>query len=313
MGFSAGFSGTQIAINQSTTAAGYNPSKEPATSEPDWDSSPDVAPDGSIVRNNHKDIAGGEARQDDGIGVMWTAIGFLLLPFYYLYYAVRYLISVTQRILTRPVPLVLTIASVALAAHLFGLIDLPLDAAASGVGGFLSAVGNASNTTATPADHTSSKQSSGIDRAKVELYVHEEINEERTSRGLSKLNWDDGLQEIARYHSKLMATDGFFSHTSPQGQTMADRYDMFGYSCRVQTSGNRYLTGAENIAQTYHHKNVMGQGRLTTNREVAEALVEQWMDSKGHRENILTADWNNEGIGVYITSENEVYATQNFC
>lgn len=248
---------------------------------------------------------------DDRCGLVWTLIGFLLIPFIFLYNATRYLLSLISGVLTRPVPFVLFVGGITFVAHLFGVIDVPIDAALSGVGGVLSAAGNTSNATTTPND--ASSQTGGIDRAEIETFVHEEINEERTSRGLNALKWDGELSEIARYHSQQMATDDFFSHTSPHGQTVGDRYDKFGYTCRVATSGNRYLTGAENIAQTYHHKNVLGHGRLTTNQEVAQALVQQWMDSRGHRENILTADWNNEGIGVYITSQKEVYATQNFC
>lgn len=271
--------------------------------------SPDVAPDGSIIRN--KEAETDRTTGDDAGGIWWTILGALLLPFILLYYAARTLLSILLGVLTRPVPLVLFVAGVAIAAHLFGVIDLPIDAAMSGVGGVLSAAGNTSNATATPQE--ASSQSGGIDRAEIELYIHEEINEERASRGLGALNWDGELREVARYHSEQMATEGFFAHTSPTGQTMSDRYDKFGYNCRAPTSGNRYLTGAENIAKTYHHKNVIGQGRLTTNREVAEALVQQWMESTGHRENILTPEWNAEGVGVYVTSDNEVYATQNFC
>ena len=47
---------------------------------------------------------------------------------------------------------------------------------------------------------------------------------------------------------------------------------------------------------------------------IATQFVDMWMNSDGHRQNILTERWNNEGIGVYYDSEDgEVYATQNFC
>lgn len=282
----------------------------PRNYEPE--SSPDVAPDGSIVRAG-EDNPGQAPTGDEGVGIVWTLIGIVLLPFIVLYDITRYLLGVLLAIATRPVPLLLFVGGALVVANLFGVIDIPFDAAASGIGGVISAAGNASNATATPTPQEASSQSGAIDRAEVEFYVHEEINEERTSRGLSRLNWDSELREIARYHSNQMAAEGFFAHTSPSGQTMGDRYDRFGYNCRVSAGGNRYLTGAENIAQTYHHKNVIGRGRLTTDREVAEALVQQWMESEGHRENILKPEWNNEGIGVYLTSENEVYATQNFC
>jgi uncharacterized protein YkwD len=78
-----------------------------------------------------------------------------------------------------------------------------------------------------------------------------------------------------------------------------------GYGCRVPAGGNRYLTGAENIAYR--------TTRYTNETDIGEAIVAQWMNSQGHRENILEPAWGNEGIGVTVAPGGEVYATQNFC
>lgn len=113
-----------------------------------------------------------------------------------------------------------------------------------------------------------------------------------------------------------MAQNEYFSHTSPTGETRSDRYEKFGYDCRTDAGDGTYYTGAENIAYTYYDQNVTtenGTVRYTTADELARGLVRRWMNSAGHRENILTEAWDDEEIGVYVTSVGTVYATQNFC
>jgi uncharacterized protein YkwD len=181
---------------------------------------------------------------------------------------------------------------------------------------------NSNTTTAQRTTGSSSVDGGGnaLDRGEIEREVHRYINKERSRRGLSTLSYDTGLQEIARYHSEDMATELYFAHESPEGETMSDRYDRFGYECRVEISGDRYATGAENIAYTYADSNVQTESGLENygNNEtaIARGLVNQWMNSSGHRENILRSYWQSEGIGVAIedvNGETRVYATQNFC
>jgi uncharacterized protein YkwD len=181
------------------------------------------------------------------------------------------------------------------------------------------------NSNTTTAQRTTGSSSVGgggnaLDRGEIEREVHRYINKERSRRGLSTLSYDTGLQEIARYHSEDMATELYFAHESPEGETMSDRYDRFGYECRVEISGDRYATGAENIAYTYADSNVQTESGLENygNNEtaIARGLVSQWMNSSGHRENILRPYWKSEAIGIAIEDvdgETRVYATQNFC
>jgi len=148
-----------------------------------------------------------------------------------------------------------------------------------------------------------------IDREDLEQEIHELVNDRREANGLSSLETDSYLKEIARYHSEDMAKSGYFAHDSPAGESMSDRYDRFGYDCRVEVSGNEYLTGAENIFK-------ISIDYQLSEEEIGEMAVESWMESPGHRENILRPEWNAEGIGVYAIdegSEVSVYVTQNFC
>jgi uncharacterized protein YkwD len=117
-----------------------------------------------------------------------------------------------------------------------------------------------------------------------------------------------------------MATGEFFAHTGPDGQTLLDRYERFGYDCRVDTGGQRYVTGGENLAYTYADTPVETEGGVVSydgnETRIARGIVEGWMHSPGHRENLLRPHWNREGVGVVLDPENgkpQVVATQNFC
>lgn len=158
-----------------------------------------------------------------------------------------------------------------------------------------------------------------IDRAATERYIHEYINDERTERGLQPLEFDPALREVARYYSARMAREDFFAHTAPDGATLSDRYDRFGYDCRVSVSGGRIATGGENLAYTYYEVPVNTDGGVEfydTERDLARGIVDGWMNSQGHRENLLQPYWEHEGIGVYAIEDDgrlRVYATQHFC
>jgi len=164
--------------------------------------------------------------------------------------------------------------------------------------------GSSTNITAEP-DTTSP-----IDVARVERLVHQNVNSERQSQELDTLSFDSDLQEIARYHSEDMAKGDYFAHTAPDGETMGTRYNEFNYQCGVSIGSNRDATGAENIFS------MSFSGPHYSEETIATEAVNGWMNSPGHRENILKEYWKNEGIGVYVEEEDgktKVYITQNFC
>jgi uncharacterized protein YkwD len=132
--------------------------------------------------------------------------------------------------------------------------------------------------------------------------IHILINEERTSRGLSSLTWNPTITKAAVNHSNDMATRDYFQHDSPEGYDFTWRYSKVGFTCSV-SQGNWIYGGAENIMymEGYYGVDV-----------IAEESVDGWMNSPGHRENILTPYFKSQGIGV-AQSGNEIYATQNFC
>lgn len=151
-----------------------------------------------------------------------------------------------------------------------------------------------------------------VDEREIEREVHRFVNEERTDRGYDPVEFDDSIREVARAHSEDMATRGYFAHESPGGDGHPDRYDLHGVACG---------SSAENIAWTLADGGVKTSSgeRVDHDRDetsIARGLVRQWMTSPGHRENLLSPDWQAEGVGVSLSETDDgvrVYATQNFC
>jgi uncharacterized protein YkwD len=111
-------------------------------------------------------------------------------------------------------------------------------------------------------------------------------NTQRTRRGCSALRIDSHLRTAARTHSKDMRVRHYFEHNSPEGRTPWDRIKVAGYR----------QPGAENIAKGY---------------ATAKAVVDGWMNSPGHRANILNCSLKAVGIGVE-TGSGGPWWTQDF-
>ncbi|MBI2101317.1 hypothetical protein HYT53_01790 [Candidatus Woesearchaeota archaeon] len=153
----------------------------------------------------------------------------------------------------------------------------------------------------------------------IEEKVHELINLQRQTNGLSKLSYDTKLVQIARAHSQDMATNDFFSHDNLRGEDPTDRASKVGYNCR-KDYGSYYTNGiAENIHQgwtygtTWYTNGVESSKEWLMPDEISESAVTGWMNSPGHRKNILTNTYDKEGIGVAVASNGAVYITQDFC
>ncbi|MDY7083310.1 MAG: CAP domain-containing protein [Halobacteria archaeon] len=149
---------------------------------------------------------------------------------------------------------------------------------------------------------------SELNTTRVERAVHERVNQVRESHGVNPLSYDEELAGIAGNYSEQMATQGFFSHTEPDGDNYDDRYNQAGYDCVLRSENGSVAVDAsgENLARlSYEHKKF-------NETDVAREVVEGWMKSSEHRKNMLSDRWRREGIGVYTTNST-VYVTQNFC
>ena len=158
-----------------------------------------------------------------------------------------------------------------------------------------------------------------FDAQQIEYLVHELTNQERRNYGLAQLAFDSEITQIARGHSLDMASREYFAHETPEGFTPSDRAEQSGYSCQKIDGLLIYSGIAENIFQGYLFDSYYTvNGEITsydwsTEEKIAKATVDGWMNSPGHRKNILTEIFDREGIGVEITQDYKVYVTQNFC
>ena len=103
--------------------------------------------------------------------------------------------------------------------------------------------------------------------------VLELTNQERSKAGLEPLKLNTKLTQTAEEHSDSMAADDFFSHTGVDGSSVGDRASNNGY---------QYSIVGENIAAGY---------------STAQQVVTGWMNSPGHRANILNSNYTEIGIG----------------
>jgi uncharacterized protein YkwD len=106
------------------------------------------------------------------------------------------------------------------------------------------------------------------------------VNQQRAQAGCQPLTTDPKLTELAQDFSAEMAARGFFDHTDPDGKTPWDRAAAFGIT----------NLGGENIAE--------GQPD-------AQSVMDAWMNSPGHRANILDCDYRTIGIGVHYATGSE--------
>ena len=180
----------------------------------------------------------------------------------------------------------------------------------------------ATNTpTATPAPATTPTPTSTneIEVRQLEDLVHRLINDQRMIHGVDPIDHVEAIRLIAREHSEDMAARGYFSHESPEGFDPSDRAQQAGYSCR-KDYGSYYTIGlAENIHQGWLFAGYRIVNGVTTPHnplspeQIAQQAVTGWMNSPGHRNNILDSSYDRAGLGVAIADDGKVFMTQNFC
>jgi uncharacterized protein YkwD len=117
--------------------------------------------------------------------------------------------------------------------------------------------------------------------------INQLVNAERADHGCTALTTDDKLTTAAREHSAYMAQTGQFSHTGRDGSDFTAREQAAGYTAPA----------AENIAWGYRS---------------AAQVVASWMDSPGHRANILNCATRTVGLGAVYAVNGTPYYTQDF-
>jgi uncharacterized protein YkwD len=109
------------------------------------------------------------------------------------------------------------------------------------------------------------------------------LNQQRAASGLQTLTENPALTRSSTSYSQRMVAEAFFAHESPDGGMLVSRLTAVGYL----NGGDDWAAG-ENIG--------WGQGPLATPR----SMVNAWMNSTGHRQNILSADYSEIGLGLAL-------------
>uniref|UniRef100_UPI002F3F30D3 CAP domain-containing protein n=1 Tax=Intestinibacter sp. TaxID=1965304 RepID=UPI002F3F30D3 len=133
-----------------------------------------------------------------------------------------------------------------------------------------------------------SNDTTNSDFTKEQLEVLEIVNKERKSNGLKPLTLNKELSNVATIKSQDMINKGYFDHTSP---TYGSPFDM------MKSFGISYKAAGENIAK----------GQKTPSE-----VMNSWMNSSGHRANILSANFTELGVGIAKDSKGTIYWTQMF-
>ncbi|MFO8150488.1 MAG: CAP domain-containing protein [Trueperaceae bacterium] len=121
--------------------------------------------------------------------------------------------------------------------------------------------------------------------------LHVAANEARAVHGVQATVWDEGLARAARQHAAELAARNVLDHLGlePDRRTVADRL------ARV---GSPYATHAENLAA------------VPPGLDTARATVDGWLESPGHRANLLAHDFDRAGYGTALGADGTVFVTQ---
>jgi uncharacterized protein YkwD len=119
----------------------------------------------------------------------------------------------------------------------------------------------------------------------------DEVNRVRRRNGLQRLTFYEELLPVAREYSRRMAEQKFFSHDDPEGRSVKER---------VEQADIKWRMVGENLAYSNGYVNPVA------------ASLHGWMNSTGHRANILAPDFNLTAVGVWIREDGTVYFTEIF-
>ncbi len=130
----------------------------------------------------------------------------------------------------------------------------------------------------------------------LERKIFQLTNEARRQQGVPTLTWETSLQNAARAHSADMLSRNYFSHMSPDGRTYHERIRS-AYPFALSSTAENIWSGT-------------GHDPGNTNR-LARLIVNNWMSSPGHRENLLNPEFTDIGVGAAARGR-DVRVTQVF-
>jgi uncharacterized protein YkwD len=125
--------------------------------------------------------------------------------------------------------------------------------------------------------------------ARLEVALHRSVNRFRAEQRLIALTRDPALDAVARTHSEDMIARHFFSHESPEGHNWVDRLERSGIE--------GFALAGENVGKT---------NRAEPNQEILNG----WLGSPAHRENLTARPYNATGIGIARAPDGTFFYTQ---
>ena len=155
------------------------------------------------------------------------------------------------------------------------------------------------------ASNTSAENIAWLERRTFNL-----VNDERAAQNLTVLKWNEDVAAVARAHSADMAENAFFSHAGSDGSNVSTRLMADGVYYWNSSGENILMEGGR-----IYYTNILGiiewKTKYFTFEQLAQNATQGWMNSTGHRENILHEGYDEAGMGVYVFN-NSFYFTQDF-
>lgn len=139
-----------------------------------------------------------------------------------------------------------------------------------------------------PSDDTSDSSGNVSSQSGYTAEVISIVNQQRSANGLSALSYSEEAAKVAQAKAEDMAANNYFSHTSP---TYGSAFDM------LASNGVTYRSAGENIAK--------GQ-------KTPSSVMDSWMNSSGHRANILSSSYTSIGVGYATDASGTPYWVQVF-
>lgn len=130
--------------------------------------------------------------------------------------------------------------------------------------------------------------------SEIESVIFTRVNEERAKAGVPALTYNKTMEKYARIKSQDMGQRNYFAHEDPEGKLITEK---------MKSDGVSYNSWGENIAYI--------GGGSSSNVELGNEFMTNWMNSPGHRANILSTNFASIGVGVYKIGDT-YYATQEF-
>lgn len=139
---------------------------------------------------------------------------------------------------------------------------------------------------------TDSYKTSGTNFGNEEFEIFELVNNRRQKSRLGQLEWDSDLAKMARRYSEEMARGNFFSHYDKRGRSVSDRAEISG------------IRGIRGIGENLFFCNGID--------DFSGVALKSWLNSSGHRKNMLNPEWTATGIGIASDRSGKIYVTQVF-